>query len=76
MKDLQDDAGAMLRRAERGEHLHVVIDRRAVAQLGPVEDADFWVASELMEERIRGAQADPDLRRELDALHPDTLADL
>lgn len=76
LRDLQDDAGAVLRRAERGEHLRVVVDDRAVAAIGPVDEEDYWVDSSVMEQRIRGAQADPALSRELDELFPDTLADL
>lgn len=76
LRDLQDDAGAILRRTERGEHLRVVVDDRAVAAIGPVADEDYWVDSTVMEQRITGAQADPALSRELDELVPDTLADL
>jgi antitoxin (DNA-binding transcriptional repressor) of toxin-antitoxin stability system len=74
--ELHEDTGAALRRAERGEHLRVLVGRRPVAQLGPLEDAVSWVDGEVMEARLRGVQADPALRGELDALQPDTIADL
>lgn len=76
LRDLQHDAGTVLRRAERGEHLRVLVDDRAVAEIGPVDEIDYWVDSKVMETRIRGAQADPALSRELDEFYPDTLADL
>jgi antitoxin (DNA-binding transcriptional repressor) of toxin-antitoxin stability system len=74
--DLQEDASAVLRRAEHGEHLRVLVNRRPVAQLGPINESDYWVDSKVMDERIRDAQADPALRSELDDLQPDTIADL
>jgi hypothetical protein len=67
---------AALRRAESGEHLRVLVDRQPVAQLGPLEDAASWVDAEVMEARVREAQADASLQRELDELQPDTIADL
>lgn len=76
LRDLQDDASAVLRRAEHGEHLRVLVNDRAVAEIGPVDENDYWVDSKVMEQRILGAQADPALSRELDQFYPDTLADL
>lgn len=40
------------------------------------DDASRWVEGEVMETRIRAARADPGLRRELDELQPDTIADV
>lgn len=74
--DLARDLARVLDRAERGEHLRVVVGERAVASLGPVEEADHWTDSKTMEERLRSAQADPALGRLLDELQPDTIADL
>lgn len=76
LRDLEDDAGTVLRRAEQGEHLRVLVDDRAVAEIGPIDENDYWVDSKVMEQRIRGAQADAALSRELDEFFPDTLADL
>jgi antitoxin (DNA-binding transcriptional repressor) of toxin-antitoxin stability system len=75
-RELHDDTSAALRRVERGEHLRVLVGRKPVAQLGPLDDAESWVDAEVMEARLRGAQADASLRRELDELQPDTIADL
>ena len=76
LNELHEDTSAALRRAESGEHLRVLVDRQPVAQLGPLEDAASWVDGDLMEARVRGAQADAGLREDLDALQPDTIADL
>jgi hypothetical protein len=38
--------------------------------------AAFWVDAKVMEARIRSAQADPELRRDLIELQPDTLEEL
>lgn len=74
--DLREDASAVMRRAERGEHLRVLVGRRPVAHLGPLEEPSPWVPSEVMEGRVRNAQADPSLRAQLDELLPDTIAEL
>jgi antitoxin (DNA-binding transcriptional repressor) of toxin-antitoxin stability system len=75
-RELHEDTSTALRRAESGEHLRVLVDRQPVAQLGPLADDASWVDAEAMEARVRDAQADPSLRRDLDELQPDTLADL
>jgi antitoxin (DNA-binding transcriptional repressor) of toxin-antitoxin stability system len=76
LRDLREDVSAALRRAEKGEHLRVLVNRQAVAQIGPLDDGPSWVDSEVMEARLRTAVADPGLRRVLDELQPDTIADL
>lgn len=74
--DLAHDLDRVLDRAERGEHLRLLIGERAVAELGPVKEADHWTDSAVMEKRLRGALADPELGPLLDELQPDTIADL
>lgn len=76
VSDLMHDVEALLGRAERGEHLRVIVDERPVAQLGPVEEADHWTDAKVMEKRLRGARADPQLGPLFDRLQPDTNADL
>jgi antitoxin (DNA-binding transcriptional repressor) of toxin-antitoxin stability system len=76
LDQLHEDTGAALRRAEGGEHLRVLVDRQPVAQLGPLEDTAAWVDAGVMEARVRDAQADAGLRRQLDELQPETIADL
>ena len=76
LDQLHEDTGAALRRAESGEHLRVLVDQQPVAQLGPLEDAVSWVDAGVMEARVRDAQADAGLRRALDELQPETIADL
>jgi prevent-host-death family protein len=43
-KELRNDVGAILRRAEAGERITVTVSGRPVAQLGPVEPG-VWVDS-------------------------------
>jgi antitoxin (DNA-binding transcriptional repressor) of toxin-antitoxin stability system len=74
-RELHEDTSAALRRAESGEHLRVLVGRDVVAQLGPLAD-ESWVDAVVMEARVRNAQADSSLQVDLDALQPDTLADL
>jgi hypothetical protein len=40
------------------------------------DDRGPWLDSELLQQLIHDARADPSLLRELDALFPDTIADL
>ena len=74
--DLARDLDRVLDRAERGEHPRVVVGERAVSELGPVEEADHWTDSKVMDERLRCALADPGLGRLLDELQSDTIGDL
>jgi antitoxin (DNA-binding transcriptional repressor) of toxin-antitoxin stability system len=75
-RELHEDTSDALRRAESGEHLRVIVDRQPVAHLGPLDDSASWVDAEVMEARVRDAQADTALQRDLDELQPDTIADL
>jgi len=52
------------------------ITMQDLREIGPLDDAASWVDSEVMEARIRAVVADPGLRRVLDELQPDTIADL
>lgn len=75
-RELHEDTSAALDRAERGEHMRVLVGRQPVAQLGPLEeDAAAWVDADVMEARVRDAQADGSLQQELDELQPDSIAD-
>jgi prevent-host-death family protein len=76
LRELRNDTSAVLRRAEAGERLTVLVNRRPVAQIGPLDERETWVAGEAMEQRVRDAQADPGLRAELARLLPDTIDDL
>jgi prevent-host-death family protein len=76
LRDLRNDTSRVLRRAEAGERIRVLVNRRPVAEIGPLEDRETWVPSEIAEQRIRGAQADPGLRDELARLLPDTVEEL
>jgi prevent-host-death family protein len=53
-KELRNDVGAVLRRAEAGERITVTVSGRPVAQLGPVEPG-AWVDSSSLESLWRTA---------------------
>jgi antitoxin (DNA-binding transcriptional repressor) of toxin-antitoxin stability system len=62
--ELRDHTIAILRRAEAGEKMRVTIDRRSVAQLGPIERR-HWTSGRAMEEAMEQASADAALLDEL-----------
>lgn len=76
LRELRNDTSRVLQRAGAGERLRVMVNRRPVAQIVPLDDREIWVAGGELLRRIRGAQADPGLRADLAALVPDTIADL
>ncbi len=46
-KELRNNVGAVLRRAETGEQITITVSGRPVAQLGPVRDRQWVPASRL-----------------------------
>ena len=47
----------ILRRAEAGERLRVTVDRRPVAQLGPIGQGS-WTSGQAMEQVLRQSPSD------------------
>lgn len=58
-KELRNNVGAVLRRAEAGEQITVTVSGRPVAQLGPVRDRQWVPASQLTD--LWRLPVDPDL---------------
>jgi prevent-host-death family protein len=65
-KELRNNVGEVLRRAEAGEEITITVSGRPVAQLGPVRVRQ-WVPGEHLEE-LWSAPSDPTLDRDLEAL--------
>ncbi|MGH2915638.1 MAG: type II toxin-antitoxin system Phd/YefM family antitoxin [Solirubrobacteraceae bacterium] len=73
VRELRNHTAEVLRRVEAGERLRVTVDRRPVAELGPLPSRSAWVARERVMASL--IQADPALRDELADALPDTVAD-
>jgi prevent-host-death family protein len=71
LRELRNDASAVLRRVEAGERFVVTVDRRPVAALVPLERRRSWVPAAEVWDRIRAHQADAALTAELDLLLED-----
>jgi prevent-host-death family protein len=74
VRQLRNHTADVLRRVEAGESLRVTVDRRAVAELVPLESRATWVPRRRVMDGL--VQADPGLRVELDAALADTIDDL
>ncbi len=70
-KQLRNDVGEILRRAEAGEHFTITVAGRAVAELGPTRDRT-WVPSATLTD-IWALPADPGLAADLAALDDELL---
>ena len=75
-RELRNQTRSLLDRVEAGEHVAITVDGRQVAVLVPVASRSRWMARESFVASLVGRQADPELRRELAALAPDTTDDL
>jgi prevent-host-death family protein len=74
VRQLRNHTADVLRRVESGESLRVTVDRRPVAELVPLASRATWVPRRRVLDGL--VQADPALRRELDAMLPDTIDEL
>jgi prevent-host-death family protein len=75
-KELRNNVGEVLRRAEAGEQFTITVSGRPVAQLGPARTRQ-WVASAQLAD-LWAAAADPTLMKDLERLGgemPDPWAD-
>lgn len=70
-RELRNQAGAVLRRAEQGERFTITVDGRPVAELGPLPGARTPAAPDRLAAIIAETPVDPhwvdDLRRMRDA---------
>ncbi len=65
-KELRNNVGEVLRRAEGGEQLTITVAGRPVAQLGPVQTRQ-WVSSAQLAD-LWATPVDPTFERDLEAL--------
>jgi prevent-host-death family protein len=65
-KELRNNVGDVLRRAQSGEHFTITVSGRPVAQLGPVRSRQ-WVDSATVQD-LWSLPADRTLARDLEAL--------
>lgn len=68
-KELRNNVGEILRRAEAGEEFNVTVSGRPVAQLGPIRHG-HWVESARLTD-IWKLPADPTLIRDLETAEDD-----
>jgi prevent-host-death family protein len=64
-RDLRNQAGAVLRRAEKGERFTITIDGRPVAELGPLPGAREPATLADLADVIEGTTVDPGWTDEL-----------
>ncbi len=65
-KELRNNIGEVLRRAEGGEEITITVSGRPVAQLGPARTRQ-WVPSAQLSD-LWAAPADPTLEKDLEAM--------
>jgi len=65
-KELRNQVGEILRRAEAGEEITITVSGRPVAQLGPVRTRQWVPASQLGE--LWRSPVDPTLEKDLEKL--------
>lgn len=65
-KELRNQVGEVLRRAEAGEEITITVSGRPVAQLGPARTRQWVPGAQLAD--LWGAPTDPTLEKDLEAL--------
>ena len=77
MRELRNNAAAVLRRAQAGEQIVITTRGRPVASLSPIaQSRRRWLPRTELVERLKVAQADTRLREDLAHLAGDTTEDL
>ena len=64
-KQLRNEIGEILRRAEAGEEFTITVSGRPVAKLGPIQGDRTWVDGSVLEELAR-LPTDPNWKRDLE----------
>ncbi|MBI2169007.1 MAG: type II toxin-antitoxin system Phd/YefM family antitoxin [Actinobacteria bacterium] len=75
-RELRNHTRRVLERVNAGEEVTITVNGRPVALLVPVERRTRWRSRTEFIDRVLRHQADPDLRRDLIALAPDTTDDV
>src|SRR5204862_8041161 len=74
-RELRNNTRAVLEKVNAGETVTITVDGRPVALLSPVGRHPRWMSRTEFLRRVLTHQADPELRRELHSLAPDTTDD-
>jgi prevent-host-death family protein len=74
VRELRNHTAEVLRRVEAGERLRITVDRRPVAELGPLPARSEWVPRHRVLESL--TQADSELRADLSHALPDRVDEL
>jgi prevent-host-death family protein len=75
-RELRNNTAAVLRRVEEGEEVTITVHGRPVARLTRIPPKRRWIPRDELIERLKTAQADPGLRRDLEWLAGETTDDL
>lgn len=75
-RELRNNTRALLERVEAGEEVTITVDGRPVAVLHSVGRRPRWMKRDEFVRRLRSRQADPDLKRVISELAPDSTDDL
>lgn len=75
-RELRNNTRGLLGKVEAGEEVVITVDGRPVAAMHPVSTRPRWISRSEFTEWFLTAQADPELRRDLDELAGDTTDDL
>jgi prevent-host-death family protein len=76
-RDLRNDTAGVLRRVQAGEQIVITVNGKPVAELVPLTaDSGRWISRAELSRRLRTAQADPELRSDLNRLAGETTDDL
>lgn len=76
LRDLKNRLSEVVREAEGGVEYVVTVDRRPVAQLGPLPLKPTWLTPQDFVARFAGRWADPGLLDELDEIAGDRVDEL
>ncbi len=70
-RELRNQTGKILRRAEAGEHFEITVGGRPVAVLGPLQKRQ-WVSRAVISQLLRSLPPDPALLEETEAMSATT----
>ncbi len=76
MRDLRNDTARVLDAVRAGERVTLTVHGEPVADIVPHGSRTRWLSGAAVRHQLERRAADPSLRRELDGLVGDTLADL
>ena len=76
VRDLRNDTARVLDAVRAGERVILTVHGEPVADIVPHGQRTRWLSGEIVRRQLASRAADPALRRDLDDLAGETLADL